>query len=270
MTEPTPITPQRVRDLVVSNRAIRSPGYDADPELVKRQRQAGLKGVQWGADLIPALMGLFLVEKDPRDERPHGWVGFARHWRGETLRLELDVKPGPDGSDPVLVLTAVSGREEAQTFVDGDVGEIVVPDEVPTQDEWEERSRSYEAARRSDDSDGAAAVKAYIDALPDWKGSVARRIDEIIRREVPGVRSDVKWHIPFYGLEGRGWFASVAAFSRYVKVTFLRGASLDPEPPREHPDDARALDIERSDTLDEKQLASWVRQAAAIPGWGGS
>jgi hypothetical protein len=29
----------------------------------------------------------------------------------------------------------------------------------------------------------------------------------------------------------------------------------------------RYLDIREDDKLDEKQLASWIRQAAALPGW---
>ena len=37
--------------------------------------------------------------------------------------------------------------------------------------------------------------------------------------------------LPFYGIEGQGWFASYHVFTRYVKVTFLNGASLRPVPP---------------------------------------
>jgi hypothetical protein len=31
----------------------------------------------------------------------------------------------------------------------------------------------------------------------------------------------------------------------------------------------RSLDVRESDKLDEKQLATWIEQAASIPGWDG-
>ena len=110
-------------------------------------------------------------------------------------------------------------------------------------------------------------MKAYVAALPGWKGDVATRFDEIIRREVPHVRSAVKWHIPFYGVEGQGWFASFGAFSKHVMLSFLRGTSLEPVPPVGKDPEGRSLDVEVTDTLDEEQVASWVRQDAALPGW---
>jgi len=118
-------------------------------------------------------------------------------------------------------------------------------------------------------ADGDAPVQAYIAAMPGWKRDLGRRLDAIIVRAVPGVRKAVKWNSPFYGLEGRGWFLSFHVFSRYVKVTFFRGASLRPVPPGGTPKskDARWIDIHEGDRLDEARLATWVQQAAALPGW---
>src|SRR6266496_4742192 len=76
-------------------------------------------------------------------------------------------------------------------------------------------------------ADGDAPVQAYIAAMPGWKRDVGRRLDALIVRTVPGVRKAVKWNSPFYGLEGQGWFLGVHCFTRYVKVAFFRGASLD-------------------------------------------
>ena len=81
-------------------------------------------------------------------------------------------------------------------------------------------------------ADGDAPVQAYIAAMPGWKSDVGRRLDALIERTVPGVRKAVKWNSPFYGVEGRGWFLSYHCFTAYVKVTFFRGASLHPLPPR--------------------------------------
>ncbi len=115
--------------------------------------------------------------------------------------------------------------------------------------------------------DGDDAVKAYIAALPGWKKAIAVRIDGIIQREVPGVRRAVKWHVPFYGVEGQGWFAAFSAFTNHVNLAFFRGTALKPVPPSGEQKDARALDVREEDKLDEEQVASWVRQAAAIPGF---
>ena len=98
-------------------------------------------------------------------------------------------------------------------------------------------------------ADGDAPVQAYIAAMPDWKSDVGRRLDALIVSNVPSVRKAVRWNSPWYGTEGEGWFVSYHVFTRYVKVTFLNGASLNPVPPGGGKE--------------------WVRQAAAVPGWRG-
>jgi hypothetical protein len=119
-------------------------------------------------------------------------------------------------------------------------------------------------------ADGDAPVQAYIAAMPSWKGDLGRRLDALIVRAVPGVRKAVKWNSPFYGVEGQGWFLSFHCFTKYVKVAFFRGASLRPVPPGESKhEEVRYLDIHEDDQLDEKQLATWIEQAASIPGWDG-
>ena len=118
-------------------------------------------------------------------------------------------------------------------------------------------------------ADGDAPVQAYIAAMPEWKSDLGRRLDDIIVRNVPDVRKAVRWNSPWYGIEGQGWFASYHVFTRYVKVTFLNGASLQPEPPGSGKDpDSRWIDIYEGE-LDEEQMAEWVRQSAALPGWAG-
>ncbi|HET6983926.1 MAG TPA: DUF1801 domain-containing protein [Myxococcaceae bacterium] len=115
-------------------------------------------------------------------------------------------------------------------------------------------------------ADGDAPVRAYIAAMPGWKREVGERLDALMARSVPGVRKAVKWNSPFYGLEGQGWFVSFHVFTRFVKVTFFRGTSLRPPPSGGTSKDARWIDIHEDD-LDEAQMATWVKQAAAIPGW---
>jgi hypothetical protein len=113
---------------------------------------------------------------------------------------------------------------------------------------------------------GNVPVQAYIAAMPGWKRDLGKRLDALIARNVPNVRKAVKWNSPFYGIEGQGWFLSFHVFTRYVKATFFRGTSLRPVPPGGTGKDARWIDIHEDD-LDEAQMATWVKQAAALPGW---
>jgi len=115
-------------------------------------------------------------------------------------------------------------------------------------------------------AEGDAPVQAYIAAMPGWKRDLGCRLDALVVRNVPGVEKAVKWNSPFYGVEGMGWFLSFHVFIRYVKVTFFRGTALRPVPPGGTQEDARWIDVHEGE-LDEKQMADWIRQATAIPGW---
>ena len=118
-------------------------------------------------------------------------------------------------------------------------------------------------------ADGDAPVQAYIAAMPGWKREIGRRLDALVVKNVPHVRKAVKWNSPFYGIAGQGWFLAFHVYTHYVKVTFFRGTSLRPAPAGGKAQEARWIDV-REDDLDEAQLAKWIRQAAALPGWGKS
>ncbi|MGQ2907031.1 MAG: DUF1801 domain-containing protein [Aliihoeflea sp.] len=113
---------------------------------------------------------------------------------------------------------------------------------------------------------GNEPVQIYIAAMPGWKSALGHRLDILIEKTVPGVVKAVKWNSPFYGLETDVWFLSFRCFTKYVKVTFFRGASLDPVPPgaSKHAD-TRYLDI-YEDKFDEAQFTAWVAQATKLPG----
>jgi hypothetical protein len=116
-------------------------------------------------------------------------------------------------------------------------------------------------------ADGDAPVRAYIAAMPGWKRAVGRQLDALIVRTVPGVRKAVKWNSPFYGIEGNGWFLAFHCFTKYVKVTFFRGTSLDPVPAGESKHkEVRYFDIYEEDEFDETQFGAWVKQASELPG----
>ncbi len=114
--------------------------------------------------------------------------------------------------------------------------------------------------------EGDAPVQAYIAAMPEWKRAIGEQLDALITRAVPRVQKAVKWNTPFYGLDGQTWFMAFHVFEKYVKVTFFRGTSLDPQPPEPSKVKGTRYAHLREDGIDAKQMRSWVKQAAALPG----
>ncbi|HWJ86575.1 MAG TPA: DUF1801 domain-containing protein [Pelagibacterium sp.] len=118
-------------------------------------------------------------------------------------------------------------------------------------------------------ADGDAPVQAYIAAMPGWKSGFGKRLDTLIEKTVPDVQKAVRWNSPFYAAPGKGYFLSTHVFTKYVKVTFFDGKSLDPIPPggTERSQDVRWLDVYETDPFDESLLTRWIEQAIALPGW---
>jgi hypothetical protein len=115
--------------------------------------------------------------------------------------------------------------------------------------------------------DGDEPVQAYIEAMPDWKRAVGRRLDDLVAETVPDARKAIRWNSPFYGVQDNGWFLTLHCFTKYVKVTWLNGAHLDPPPPVTSKDDrVRSLHITAAVVIDDDQLRDWIRQAALAPG----
>lgn len=115
---------------------------------------------------------------------------------------------------------------------------------------------------------GNEPVQAYIAAMPGWKRDAWRRLDALIEDTLPNVRKAVKWNSPLYGAHGdEGWFLGVHCFTRYIKVSFFRGASLKPMPPGESKmAHVRYLDLHEEDDVDETQFVKWLKQANKLPG----
>lgn len=115
--------------------------------------------------------------------------------------------------------------------------------------------------------EGDGPVQDYIAAMPGWKRELGQYLDGLIVRTVPKVHKAVKWNQPFYGADKEGWFVAFRCFTNYVQLTFFRGTSLDPPPPKgsKHPE-VRYFDIHEDDERDERQLVSWIKQASKLPG----
>ena len=116
-------------------------------------------------------------------------------------------------------------------------------------------------------ADGDEPVQAYISALPEWKQGVGQKLDKIITRVVPDVAKKIRWNTPFYGVGDDTSFLAFHCMTSYIKVTFFRGAELNPVP--EHTSkqaNVRYFHIDEPGEFDEAQFADWVRQASVLPG----
>ena len=118
---------------------------------------------------------------------------------------------------------------------------------------------------------GDKPVFDYISSLPEPQRSIAERVDALAARTLPDLQRSVKWGMAWYGV-GDGWCFSCGGFAGHVKLTFGRGTSLTPVPPVAPigmGKDSRGVDLESVADLDERQLASWMKQSTGLPGFGG-
>jgi hypothetical protein len=118
---------------------------------------------------------------------------------------------------------------------------------------------------------GDEPVFAYIRSLPQPQRAIAERVDALAAKTLPALQRSVKWGMAWYGV-GDGWCFSCGGFVGHVKLTFGRGTALKPVPPIAPigmGKDSRGVDLESVDDLNERQAASWMKQATAIPGFGG-
>ena len=53
-------------------------------------------------------------------------------------------------------------------------------------------------------SDGDAGVQAYIASMEPWQAAIAKRVDALVVKHVPGVRKAVRWHCPVLRRGGAG------------------------------------------------------------------
>ena len=116
-------------------------------------------------------------------------------------------------------------------------------------------------------ADGDKPVFAYIASLPQPQRAIAEQVDALAAQSVPGLRRAVKWGMAYYGVED-GWCFTSGAFVANVKVMFIRGNELHPEPPVTPIGMGRAtrgVELASADELVEAQLASWMKQAADKP-----
>ena len=120
-------------------------------------------------------------------------------------------------------------------------------------------------------AEGDKPVFAYIASLPQPQRGIAERLDELATQAVPGLKRGVKWGMAYYGVAD-GWCFSSGAFVGHVKLMFIRGNEMSPEPPVTPigmGKATRGIELASTDEFDEAQILSWMAQAALKPFAGG-
>src|SRR4029450_8494517 len=120
-------------------------------------------------------------------------------------------------------------------------------------------------------AEGDEPVFAYIASLPQPQRGIAERIDALAASQLPDLRRAVKWGMAYYGVDG-GWCFSSGAFVGHVKLMFIRGTELQPEPPVTPVGMGKAtrgVELASVEDLDENLAASWMRQAGPAALFGG-
>ena len=119
-------------------------------------------------------------------------------------------------------------------------------------------------------AEGDEPVFAYLASLPQPQRSIAERVDALAASTIPNLQRAVKWGMAYYGVAG-GWCFSSGAFVGHVKLMFIRGTEIKPEPPVTPigmGKSTRGVELVSVDDLDEHQVASWMKQASANPFFG--
>ena len=116
-------------------------------------------------------------------------------------------------------------------------------------------------------AEGDKPVFAYIASLPEPQRSIAERVDALAAKTIPQLKRAVKWGMAYYGVSG-GWCFTSGAFVGHLKLMFIRGNELQPEPPAAPigmGKATRSVELASVEQIDERQVIAWMTQAAAKP-----
>ena len=96
-----------------------------------------------------------------------------------------------------------------------------------------------------------------------WQAQVVTRLLATASRAVPHANQDIKWNQPI--VEHGGPIAFIKLASKHVTFGFWRGAQLDdPHRKLEGGTTMKHVKVAAPDDIDEKLLAGWLAQAAAL------
>jgi len=119
----------------------------------------------------------------------------------------------------------------------------------------------------SADLPASALIDRRIADLGDWRGAALARVRALIHEAVPGVVEEWKWMGTPVWSSG-GILCTGESYKSHVKLTFLKGASLDdPSGLFNSSLDGnarRAIDIHEGEELDPAAFRALIHAAAAL------
>ena len=119
----------------------------------------------------------------------------------------------------------------------------------------------------SADLPASALIDRRIADLGDWRGAALAQVRALIHEAVPGVVEEWKWMGTPVWSSG-GILCTGESYKSHVKLTFLKGASLDdPSGLFNSSLDGnarRAIDIHEGEELDPAAFRALIRAAAAL------
>ena len=109
-------------------------------------------------------------------------------------------------------------------------------------------------------------IDARIEELSDWRGEMLARLRALIRQADPEVVEEWKWGIPVWSHDGI--ICTGETYKKAVKMTFAKGAFLD-DPAGLFNSSLggrvrRAIDFKEGEKVNEKELKTLIRAAAAL------
>jgi len=123
----------------------------------------------------------------------------------------------------------------------------------------------------TDSTLASAKITERIESLADWRGETLASLRRLIHDAVPEVEEEWKWEKPSSGgtpvWSYDGIICTGETYKQVVKLTFMRGASID-DPHKLFNSSLegatrRAIDVHEGETLDEVAFKALIRAAAA-------
>jgi hypothetical protein len=131
-----------------------------------------------------------------------------------------------------------------------------------------EKQRKRTAARKPPvPSAGHADIEDWVGRVMPDLHPIVRRLDELIRKTLPGLQYAVKWKKAYYGLPEHGWIIELVAYDVSVNVVFFGGLEFNPQPPLGTTDRSRYVKVRTLEEAKAPEMVNWIEQAARVSGW---
>jgi hypothetical protein len=112
----------------------------------------------------------------------------------------------------------------------------------------------------------AERIDGRITELGDWRGETLARVRELIRKADPEVVEEWKWRNPVWSHDGI--ICTGESYKKAVKMTFLKGASLDDPAGLFNSslegNTRRAIDLHEGEEIDAEALKALIREAVDL------